>query len=377
MKKLIFTLMAAIVFYMPSAQAFNQNSYNNLINPLECKIPILHKDPRYMPAFGTIDGLIISMDFINAKSDVDPISNSKDYTDNFVKYMNEYSYKKVNLNIDVLPKWYSLPKETNYYANNIQEYVQSTINYVDNDVDFSKYKIFYIVIPDQTPGFIMSGGVFSDGASEDTYRSQEGVVKNIVVSAAPHMQMGGSKWKFMAHETMHIFGVEHPHDYEGNLVTNMSIFSLMDAGFVSPGLYATERWKAGWITDKQIRCISSENKTTTYHKINSIEGIDLRGKAGIVKISDTEILVFESRRSEKFDVMPKEYEGLAVYVHNNQYVKPVLKDNFIIDKSKPEYNGFRVVNTIRQGESVTYKNITITNIKMSKKSDFVKVEIKS
>lgn len=346
----------------------------------ECKINYLNVDKSFLNPKGTVRGILISVDFKNNRAQVPTKENALEYISNTEKFYSENSFGKLNLSIDYLDKWISLPENTRFYAKQefdpeeMISYAELIISKADPLVDFSKYEIMYIVVEESVKEFFSTGPVIAY-AENSQFKSDEGIIKNIAVGTSPYMGMGGSRWRWLSHETGHMFGLGHPHSYENDDNKLASIFSLMDFGWVAPGFYSFERWMMGWIDDSQIICIDY-TAGKTYHTINSIYGEDEPNKAGVIKISEDELIFFESRRSEGLDRMPKKYEGLFVYHFKDGIVTPILANKYTIDRSMPSHNGDRVVGTIRGKRSVTYKNITITNLRMSPKSDYVEVLIK-
>lgn len=371
----VLAVLLSIILSHPSHATIKETSYSKLKNSGYCKVDGVFKDNSYLKSLGELSSIVLSVDFKNNRSFLTTSENAKEYTDTFTDFVYQASYQKLKIKVDIMESWINMPETSSFYANSFQGYTQSVLNIADPKVNFSNYDIVYILVHDNVKDFFEYGPVVSYRDSS-MYKTEDGIVKNIVVGTDPEISMGGSKWRWMAHETMHLIGLEHPHNHENDDNTKASIFSIMDFGWVAPGLYALERWKLNWISDRQVRCIDSSNPSTTYHKVNSIEGFDRLGKMVAIKISDSEILVIESRRSEFMDDMPKNYEGLLVYSYNNEYITPVLSRNFIIDYSKPDYNGDRVVGTIKSGESLSYKNIVISSLSFKPSSDFVKIEIK-
>jgi len=339
---------------------------------------------NFLPSEGTLRGLILHVDFADAKASITTSQNALPYVEDFSKFWTSMSRSKIRFEIDSLNNWISLPKTAYEYAGEwnhspqMENYAKEVISRADSFVDFSKYKIVYIIPPDNVKRFFQVGPVMSSG-NNTYFSSADGPINNLVIGTSPEISMGGVKWKWLAHETGHLFGIDHPHSYENNDKKLASIFSLMDFGYVAPGLYGIERWIAGWIPENLIRCIDGrDQKGFSYiHKITPL-GSSKGDELISIRLSERSSIIAENRQANEFDILPAGYEGLLVYevdaARVNGPIKPILGSRYVIDQSKPEYNGSRVVGTLRVGESIAFEGIQITVLKKENDSYFVKTE---
>ena len=82
----------------------------------------------------------------------------------------------------------------------------------------------------------------------------------------------------------------------------------------APELTAWNRWMLGFISDQEIRCISGK---TTIESIAPIESDSNSLKSLFIRLSNSELLVIESRASIGFDnKLPDDATGLIVYIVN-------------------------------------------------------------
>ena len=341
---------------------------------------------NFLPSEGNIRALILHIEFADAKASISTSENALPYTEQFTKYWTTMSRGKVRFEVESLNEWITLPKTAYEYAGEwnhfpqMENYAKEVLFRADPLVNFSKYRIVYIIPTDNVKRFFQVGPVIASGAST-YYSSSEGPIKNLVVGTSPEISMGGIKWKWLAHETGHLFGIDHPHSYENNDKKLASIFSLMDFGYVAPGLYGIERWIAGWMPEQQIRCIDGrkKNEFNFIHKIQPL-GSSNEDEIISIRLSENRMLLAENRQRNDFDDLPNGYEGLLIYevdsARINGPVRPILGSRYEIDLSKPEYNGSRVVGTLRVGESVIFEGIQITVLDNKDGTLLVKTEKK-
>lgn len=339
--------------------------------------------PYFLPNKGVIKSLIIPVAFADAPGEVKTLYHAEPFITEFKKFWTSMSRGAVQFEFDILENWLELPKKSYEYSGDpvseqarMGAYVQEVINRSDPIVDFSKYKTVYIIPTDSVKTFFTVGPVVSSGRN-DYFKSNEGPINNIVFGTKPELSLGGNKWKWLAHETGHLFGILHPHSYENNDKKLASIFSLMDFGYVAPGLYGIERWIVGWVPSGQIRCIDLRNgsKFNFIHKIYPL-GKSEKEEIIAIRLSERRMIIAENRQANEFDKLPKEYEGLLVYEVDSERaigpIKPILGSKYQIDQSQPKYNGSRVVGTLRVGESVTFEGIKITVLKDQNGTLFVR-----
>lgn len=338
------------------------------------------KAPELLNSKGTHKILAINVDFSNFRAQESTVENTAPYAELFERYWTNVSRGEINFKVETLGSWISLPKTTFEYAGpaphrDMDIYAQEVITRADSLVDFSKYSIVTILPPAGVKRFFTNGPVLSSGKF-DKYKSSEGPIYNLTIAPESEIPMGGVKWIWLAHEVGHMLGLTHPHDYRENDKRKMSIFSLMDAGFLAPGLYGWERWRMDWIENSEIRCIDSGRNDKTVHRISPL-GRNPGAKLGVIKLNEFEAIVFENRRRDEFDLLPESYEGLLVYHVNSKFgeggITPILPRRFVIDQTKPEYNGARVVGTLRVNESVNFSNFKLEVIAEENKDLFVEV----
>ena len=192
---------------------------------------------------------------------------------------------------------------------------------------------------------------------------------NRVFSGAYHLGPIGTLQDSVAHEMAHFHGmIQHaPGNGWGWYVSNNPTW---------------ESWIAGWRPDTQYVCLDATQpwKEAQFH----LSAIDLNSqgfKSGVIKISDSQVLVVESRRPGPFTTaLPKSISGITVYIVDTtksgerwdgnfdkelDYYMVFLRNdgrNYPIQKS--QNLAVWDENIIAyQGDSFSYKNIKVTLMK--------------
>jgi len=129
----------------------------------------------------------------------------------------------------------------------------------------------------------------------------------------------------------------------------------------------------GWLADSQINCLNAVdiNSTGITQLISPIERIDQQTKAIVVRLSDTKILVVESRRSEGFDVLAPSQEGSLVYTVDMTI--PTIKGGWKVQRRPGSTDPQFVDAALRAGEAITVEGLRIEVVSRDQNGDTVKV----
>ena len=201
---------------------------------------------------------------------------------------------------------------------------------VDPYIDFSSSNMVLFGIP--VGSNILEDGMYGTGHSPGMDRG--GVVRteerHIYDWSAPGNwfmeQTGSPPWVFYAHEWGHSVGLSDfrivenqflPKDeFEFYKVNPMGTYELMDnQGGPTRTITSWLRWVQGWLDDDQVTCVLPEQIGTNYYELNPLNVVGADNKSIVIKMSDTDAIVVESRRWDpKFDVqVVNNHDGLIVY----------------------------------------------------------------
>ena len=303
--------------FVPTTQCQLLDQTNNL--QMQVGFP---KAPGRLPSFGTIKALIVPVDFADVVGQRPPAEEFTPMTDG----MNEFYYKmsgnKVKFDYQVLKNWVRMPVSSTFHKLGVWgqgdawAYWKLAVETADPLVDYSQFDVVYVLSPREIPwssiAYGPAGPLNSSGIPTD-----DGPITNITLSGADAWQnlAQGSAWRWISHETGHLFGLHDLYVNPGAAV--YGTWDLMSNNW-SVGAIEINSWNRyllGWISDSQINCLNSAdiNSTGVTQLINPIERINDLNKAVVVRLSSSKILVIESRRSEGLDVLTPAQEGSLVY----------------------------------------------------------------
>jgi len=253
---------------------------------------------QFQQPIGTKHVLMLFVDF----PDAPPTGSLNDYYRALAPaqdWMKQDSYGKLHLDIDPLKRWITMPQTSASYGfqrgitfEEQELYVKQAVQAADPYVNFSQYDMLYIV-PTRTASAITfsptylydptAAGVTADG-------------KRIKWAITFGQDMYHWVYKAADHETSHTFGLPDLyaftatdyHRYVGgwDLMGNIAGPAPQHVGW--------ERWKFGWIDDKQVACLPAAGSRTV--RLTTVERPG-GTKIAVVKTSDTTAYVAESRRA--------------------------------------------------------------------------------
>lgn len=275
--------------------------------------------PRYqysLPAKGLKKFTLIFVDFDDA-----PATKSVEEVYNVLspvssEFFYKSSYGKLEVEFDVIDKWYRMPKSSSEYnmsrgnatGTSHRLYLEEALSLADEDYDFSQTDTF-IVITNPEADEIDFGPAF---IGNDFWNFKaDGKTFYTSTSSGSDLNVWGGKW--LNHEVFHNMGLPDLYNYSGNptwhgFVGQFSIMGLISGR--SPDLFAYEKWMLGWIDEGKIFC-SPEG--TSVVDLTPIERSDDGTKMIILPISSEQSLIVESRRSIELDQnLPN--EGVLVYL---------------------------------------------------------------
>jgi M6 family metalloprotease-like protein len=232
-------------------------------------------------------------------------------------WFDEVSYGHVRLDVSPVKRWFRLPRSLRSYglADGISwpehhDYIAAAVAAADGAVDFSRYRVVYVVAAkgtrvERSPAFeaYPGSGIEADGTElrygatffEDT-KLDARYAANVLI-----------------HETGHILGLPDLYDVRDSGLWSLFRFaggwdtmSWNDPGF---HFLAWEKWKLGWLEPSQLTCLDSPGElTATLSPLERAGGL----KAVVLPTSASSALVVEARRRIGQDAGLCD-EGVLVY----------------------------------------------------------------
>ncbi len=287
-------------------------------------------------AFGeTVEkGIIILVEFPDVQHDVNRDFVQKRFSQHLNNYVEEMSYNKVTLKIDVTKKWYTLPDSISQYRisprnlevdkSRVRKIIDDALNAVDSDVDFSKYSFTAIVMRAKLRDYGMIGlcgypGMLGWG-TEDVLKTKSGqLVKGGVAIFSFQAHLGT-----LFHDIAHILGgvkggkrmvpCLYDHDLQAkpgpmretfvDATINMGLWDPMSCHYFKrelppPGISSWTKMRLNWIQPSKIKVIKKSEKAEFI--LSPLEDGSSEILAAKITISDNTYYLIENRQPLGYD----------------------------------------------------------------------------
>jgi M6 family metalloprotease-like protein len=256
----------------------------------------------HLPPTGELSAVMLFVDFSDAASAESTNSLYELLVPNAVRWFSDASYGNTSLRVTPVHRWYRMPKpSTDYpYARGLsfdqhRGYIADAINAADAEVDFSPYRIVYIVAS-ETPAISFSPtfhayagtGVNADGVEIRHAVTLGGDIRSERPNYGSHV---------LIHETGHLLGLPDLYLFGTPLFDGLRYIGGWDImGWLAPGaqFLAWHKLKLGWLTPDQVICLTTAIVTDVV-----LTPLEVRGgvKAAIVRTSPSSAYVMEVRQN--------------------------------------------------------------------------------
>jgi M6 family metalloprotease-like protein len=377
-------------FFTVTVDLSQSTSTSKFVPTTQCQLPDKTNNPQMqvgfpkapgrLPSFGVIKALIIPVDFSDVVGKRPPAEEFVPMTDGMNDFFYKMSGNKVKFEYQTLKDWVRMPVSSTFHKlgtwsqGDVWGYWNLAVETADPLVDYSQFDVVYVLSPREIPWASIAYGP-AGPLNPTGIATNDGPVTNITLSGADAWQNigAGTPWKWIAHETGHLFGLHDLYVSPGDAV--YGTWDLMSNNW-SMGAIEINSWNRyllGWLADSQINCLNAVdiNSTGITQLISPIERIDQQTKAIVVRLSDTKILVVESRRSEGFDVLAPSQEGSLVYTVDMTI--PTIKGGWKVQRRPGSTDPQFVDAALRAGEAITVEGLKIEVVSRDQNGDTVKV----
>jgi M6 family metalloprotease-like protein len=341
--------------------------------PLTAGFP---REASLMPSTGKVRNLFLFVDFPDNPS----TSSTKKFADNYFtkakKFLEDISYGKITPELTVSSKVFRINKNSASYKmltdgqGDAPGLVQDALDAADNEIDFKNFDLVTVLPPENTKNINTSGALTGGAESFKTKEKNFSSAIFIGKSKLSNFNQPGFGWSFYAHEFGHVLGITHPFKYtEGK---PGPIWDLMGNGGTSvPEFIGWHRFILNWLGEKEIVCLSKDSKGTVEQTLKPLNSKEAGKKLLITPLSATQALAVEVRRQSSFDKLTPNETGVLVYLVD--VTKGDDQGIITIITSKKTTKDTQILGSLKPGEKVSYKGITIQVVSSNKSGDTIKV----
>jgi M6 family metalloprotease-like protein len=268
---------------------------------------------------GVFTFALVPIDFSDLPGDSGVIERVGDQMQLVTDWYDMVSEGRVRIEWRVHRNWVRVPGDSGSYAMNRSrsddnKLANAAFAAADPSVDFGGVRAVAFVLPaGQT---FMAEGVqgflHSQFGSEGGYATAEGRVYNYMIAGAYFDRQYKNYWSYWAHETGHMFPLPDLYDQNtqwwigkqteipGGPFSGFDMMAAQDGP--SRTLSTWLRFVMGWLADSQVFCKPFTELTEAQVTLVPIDDRKSGMKTVLVPLSDSKLLVVESRRANtKFD----------------------------------------------------------------------------
>ncbi|WP_328888892.1 M6 family metalloprotease domain-containing protein [Streptomyces sp. NBC_00316] len=266
-----------------------------------------------------LDAVMIFLSFPDAHPVTTPAELAADYFPATSRFFRRSSYGKFILRPHPQPDWIQMPRSSTSYGmkrdwddGRRSEYLRDAISVADDQVDFSKYDIVYLVADPDAPG------VDSDATKVvnfDRPLHADGTdIRRVVTVFEQHPP----DRNVLAHETGHVLDLpdlyHRPADGKGDWDTYVGDWDVMGSQFgLAPDLFGWLKWKLGWLDRRQVACIQ-ENANITLESMAAVPvpGESIGTRLAVIRTGEDSAVALEARSATGNDRATCS-EGVLIY----------------------------------------------------------------
>jgi hypothetical protein len=279
--------------------------------------------------------LIVAFDWPDITDDISPNELLSGEASMFAEYMKTFTRGKVTLDVEIHPERITLLEPSASFSqserqqntsqwgagnvNTVDYFYQEMIKASDAFVDYSDRDLV-LFVPPRFEEVFAEFNLWPPG--NGPYQTNEDpIVRAFTPGGGYHFRPGNSLWAFWVHESMHYFKLPDLYWNDQNSVKRtpftfpgpMHGLDLMD-GTYNRSLNSWLMWLAGWSLEGEQVCLTDTNFQDSSYELFPVSNNDQSLKAVMLKLSETELLIVESRRQTKFDHTPiRSQDGVLVY----------------------------------------------------------------
>jgi len=288
---------------------------------------------------GTVKWALIPLDFSDLPGETDFKSRIDEQMKLTSEWFDTVSEGKYKVEWVVADRWVRLPNTTSNYqignsvnldkASNGPKLFSDAMIESDKVFDFTGVQTVNFILPKGQNFIQESSQGFPWDAAVKNFVTNEGSISSYSIPGKIFDTNPRVYWSYWSHEFGHAMAIPHvgnsrdPSPFLGlDLMANQEGDSRELSGWL--------RFVAGWLDDEKVYCQELSTLKNTEITLVPLSSSGNGIKMVVLPISETKVLLIESRRENKFSCqMPSKRNGVLVYeynptlMHGEDFLKPI------------------------------------------------------
>jgi M6 family metalloprotease-like protein len=359
-------------------------------------------NPTSLPIQGEIDVAMVFLDWEDSEGTPADYEYYREQAEYFREFYWMASEHTLDMQLHLSDRWYRIPGSYADFALLPEDEAQSgeapkkqvfydaAVGASDANVDYSGIDIVFFAIP-------TGQSVFAHGPHEFNWtyngwlKTSEGDIYDTATAGDWFLDNDDDEppWVYYVHEVGHMLGIPHQANEDLkdepllHLQNPMNGYEIMaNQGGNSRTINSWLRWVAGWLEDDQVICVTQEDIVDEYYELHPINNVDGDIEAVVIKLSDTDAVVVESRRfDDYFDrPSPNSKDGLVVYTVDATRASAQASQALLSPRDitqwieEPSWRSWEELDAMFfDGDAVEISGLRIEAVRIGNDSDYVRV----
>jgi hypothetical protein len=342
-----------------------------------------------LPITGKAKVIFLPIDFSDVPGKGKPLDFGQSQIDAANEWLAWYTNGKLTYEWQTHNSWIRAPKPSTQYnwahpvhggyqgqaapqAQSTEEIVQQLVTAASPHFNFEGVGAVFLLFPEETKAIEIE-----ITQRNRPWQTAQGVQQfSFFGPGAEIIKRGDQLWGWWIHEVL------HSHGLSGHFPFGFLSWHMMIGGVQSSALSSWDALITGWSNEEDVYCLSKTNLNKVNLTLSPIDRKQKGLKSVMVKLNDHQVVVFESRRPEKWSKHPYfNADGLMAYLvdtkvindregeSSNQeltrtgrylYVDGLVKSD---DRFFKAPGGDSALIVAKQGESISYGGVKVTLVK--------------
>jgi hypothetical protein len=282
---------------------------------------------KKLPVTGTAKVAFIPIDFSDVPGKGNPLDFGQTQIDAANEWLAWFTNGKLSYEWQTHNSWIRAPKPSTQYnwahpvhggyqgqktpqAQSTQEIVQQLVTAASPHFNFEGVGAVFLLFPKEVKAIELEitqrNGLWQTAQGPQRF--------SFFGPGAEINNRGDRLWGWWIHEVL------HSHGFSGHFPFGFLNLHMMIGGRQSDALSSWDALIAGWSNEEDVYCLSKEKVTKTKLTLSPLDRKQEGLKSVMVKLNNHQVLVFESRRPEKWSTPQIYVNGLMAYIVDTKVI---------------------------------------------------------